>query len=539
MQFLDRHDFTIFTLPLSGKNSAGRIEDAVHQLLSLYPVPVSKEQIQLRKDRKSRNWIVAVYRKRSYIPAGKLSTWYILDSLPLFTGKVFFRVQHFTEICLMKNGALIESSCVDESTTSLEGESASAGAVFLSSEFYTSFKKNGNNRYIYELPLLLPSHSAKQIARYAIFGSIFAAIVLGSAYNYKKLQADKKEHQAQAMMLQLQKETEIRKKEKETLCANLYKKYHDLYIETPVEPYAYCSLIYRCLDTTAVVDSLSITSNTFQVDLRSSDAVRILKNFEKQQGLSGCTMNRIAVEQETGRQVYTVSGTAVQELPDIQDSDANKRSEFYQKQISDLEFRRNRLSAMTLSEAVADIRKLMIACGCREEYMQRQINAGAIELDVSIQGTSMALLSFLKKSAGSIIIKNIRIKNYADQNSVSALARIVTYIPENRDENNKIASSDMMNVAPAAISKSFTGFSGVIKRTDSRASLSATVSASRPEKAAWLTCLGTGKTSDGTVFIFIKDTKTGDISKINSFLDSGNGTIQFTGKDGKKYEVVK
>jgi hypothetical protein len=539
MQFHDRHDFAVFTLTLSGKNAGSRMEDAVRRLFSLYPVPVTKKQILLRKNRKMKNWIAAVYRGNDGIPAGVLSSWYILDTLPSFTGTVFFREERFAEICRMKNGALIESSCADVDSNEYEDAAHSAGAVFLSKEFYNSYHKSKNNIYLFELPSIIRAHSAKQIAEYTALGIILAAALFCTSYNYRKIQTGKKERQTAQEALKLQKETELKEKEKEALCSTLYKKYHDLYTETPVEPYAFCSLIYQCLDRTTTVDALSITGNTFQADLRGADAVRVLKKFEQQRGLAECTINRIAVEQETGKQVYTVSGTAVQVLPDSEKKDADGRTAFYEKKISGLEIQRNDCAKMTLSEAVLNIRERMNSCGCSEEYMQRQTNNGCIELDVSMKGTSTAVFSFLKESSGNSIIKNVRIKNYPDQNTVSALVRIVTYIPENRQTDNETAPADTQAVTPSAISSVFSGmYSGIKKTSAVPEGKKESPLVSKPERASWMAYLGTGRTTDGTVFIFIKNTKTGDIMKINNFTDNG-GAFYFTAADGSKYEVAK
>jgi hypothetical protein len=539
MQFHDRHDFAVFILTLSGKNAGSRMEDAVRQLFSLYPVPVTKRQILLRKNRKTKNWIAAVYRDKSGIPAGVLSTWYILDSLTSFTGTVFFREQRFTEICRMKNGALIESICTDAGTGEYEAAAHSAGAVFLSKEFYTTYHKNKNNTYLFELPSIIRAHSVKQIAEYTVLGIIIAVALVCAAYNYHKIQTGKKERQTAQEALKLQEEAERKGKEKEMLCSTLYKKYHDLYTETSVEPYAFCSLIYQCLDKTTTVDSLSITGNTFQVDLRGADAVSVLKKFEQQHGLTECTINRIAIEQETGKQVYTVSGTAVQVLPDAEKKDADGRTAFYEKKISGLEMQRNDCAKMTLSEAVWNIRKQMNSCGCSEEYMQRQTNNGCIELDVSMRGTSTAILSFLEQCSGNIIIKNVRIKNYPDQNTVSALVRIVTYIPENRQTDNETVSAETQTVTPAVISSVFSRtYSGIKKMTAVPEGKKKSPPVAKPKRVSWMTYLGTGRTSDGTVFIFIKNKKTGVIIKINKFTDSGK-TVSFTAADGKNYEVAK
>lgn len=539
MQFYDRHDFTVFILSLSGKNTGSRLADAVRQLVPLYPVPVAKEQILIRKNKKAKNWITAVYRGGTGIPAGVLSTWYILDALTSFTGTVLFREHRFTEICRMKNGALVESICTDADAADYDDAVQSAGAVFLSGEFYASYHKSKSNTRLFELPATVRSHSVKQIAEYAVLGIIMSAALFCTAYNYRKIQTGKKERQAAQEALKLQKETELKEKQKADLCSTLYKKYHDLYTETPAEPYTLCSLIYECLDRTTTIDSLSITGNTFQADLHGADAVKVLKQFEQQQGLTGCTINRVAVEQGTARQVYTVSGTAVQVLPDAGVTDADGRIAFYEKKISELEMYRNDCSEMSLSEAVRTIRERMNRSGCSEEYMQRQTNGGCIELDVSMRGTSTAILSFLKQSSGISVIKNVRIKNYPEQNTVSALIRVLTYIPENRQPGDETASVNIPAVSPSALSRVFSGtYSGVKKPAAAPAGKKENIPVEPLEKASWLTYLGTGRMTDGSVFIFLKNTKTGDIMKINNFTDSG-GTFCFTASDGRKYEVTK
>jgi hypothetical protein len=539
MQFYDRRDLTIFTLSLAGKNTAARLAAAVEQLRPLYPVPVTAGQILIRKNRNAHNWIVAVFRSGTDVPQGMLSTWYILDRLPSFTGTVLLRERTFTEICRLHKGTLLESTCTDTDTGAAEmyGSAHAAGAVFLHSGIFPSYDRSPENKYVFELPDTLRTMTGRKIGGYALALLLLSAALMCTAYNYRRIRNEKKVRLAAQAAVRIKKEAAEKEQKKTELCAALYKTYSALYAQTPVEPYAACSLIYDCLDQTTTVTSLSLSEQTFQADLYGSDAVRVLRNFERQPGLTSCTINRVAVEKDTGRQVYIVSGTVLHTLPDTADTDTGRRIAFYETKTAGLERYRNTCSAMTLSQAVLNIRTLMRSAGCSEEYIQRQTDGGTVELDVSMKGTGTAVFSFLKQCAGKIALTSLRIKNYPDRNTVSALVRVATYIPEKAENVTARTAENLPDVTPSALSTAFSRPHVAAAKT-AAAPEPTHSTPERAEKASWLTYLGAGRTSDGTQCIFLKNTRTGDITKITNFTETG-GMLSFTAGDGKKYEVTR
>lgn len=534
MTFYNRADFNIYYLTLSGKTRKERAIEINKYLSSLYPKNPLSKNIFVCKNGHGKNWIVAVNNSTKDGDDLELSTIYVAHKLSNFTGIVAFISNVFIELIEMNQGCIISSHYYKEMPDAVFRD---AKIIYL---YHTDIDKSYfGDRFVHIIRISDKYNPIvfRRILVLILSLTVFIFIIMFSRFSYKNYKLKQEEQINAIRNKQILDEREKQKQSQIDYCKLLQQKYTDFCTAVPLQAYSICSLIYKCMDTSCIIKTLSINGNTFQVELQCYDSLKILKNFETINGLYDCCMERSAVEQGTNLQTCTINGKAFQQinLPSFKSID--DKIIFLQNANTEIEQERTKHSQLTTADAAMKIRTLLKNNSCFEEYFQRVTDGTYTEFEIGIRGSSKSILSFIQSCSNKWDFRSVRIKNYTDQNSVSCTFKIITWIPQDKPATSSSYSTEQ-TISPNIISDAFSKKLPVINQTSPHIKAVIPSSTEQILRVDWLVFIGTGIIDDGRTMLFIKNIKTGDILQINEFSKTDNGNYLIC-IDNKQYEVQK
>lgn len=347
-----------------------------------------------------------------------------------------------------------------------------------------------------------------------------------------RLKMQKKENDSMA-----QKEMERQKaegmrilKEKEDTLASLENEYDKKVSESYGKIYPYMERIYIAIGENSTVENISISRDSFSIEVTTKDAVRILRNFEGNAVFRSVKMNRSTVRGRTETVTYSGEFSRIRKKADARLGIDDKIS-FYAGGIDAMNARRERLRALRLSEYIKGIRDLLRRNGCAEQYIQLRGGEKTTEVEFFVLSSSRSILNFIKTVQDGednlVDIRQIRIRNSEVRNRVQTSICFDSGIePKDNDglfpeySGKKIGLSDIDKIfykAPARKTVAARTQAGQVNPSAGKPAAAKTSGQTVPVKKdirlKKLSYVGLTKTG-GKVFVIAKDDEMGSIYKI-------------------------
>lgn len=368
-------------------------------------------------------------------------------------------------------------------------------------------------------------------AKFALALAVLFAMSLMAGF-YVRLKMQKKEMDSMA-----QKEMERQKaegmrilKEKEEALESLENEYDKKASESYGKIYPYMERIYIAIGENSTVENISISRDSFSIEVTTRDAVRILRNFEGNAVFRSVKMNRSTVRGRTETVTYSGEFSRIRKKADARLGIDDKIS-FYAGGIDAMNARRERLRALRLSEYIKGIRDLLRRNGCAEQYIQLRGGEKTTEVEFFVLSSSRSILNFIKAVQDGednlVDIRQIRIRNSEVRNRVQTSICFDSGIePKDNDglfpeySGKKIGLSDIDKIfykAPARKTVAARTQAGRSKPSAGKPAAAKasgqTVRTSTSARLKKLSYVGLTKTG-GKVFVIAKDDEMGSIYKI-------------------------
>lgn len=347
-----------------------------------------------------------------------------------------------------------------------------------------------------------------------------------------RLKMQKKERDSMA-----QKEMERQKaegmrilKEKEEALESLENEYDKKASESYGKIYPCMERIYIAIGEDSTVENISISRDSFSIEVTTRDAVGILRNFEGSAVFRSVKMNRSTVRGRTETVTYSGEFSRIRKKADERLGIDDKIS-FYAGGIDAMNARRERLRALRLSEYIKGIRDLLRRNGCAEQYIQLRGGEKTTEVEFFVLSSSRSILNFIKTVQDGednlVDIRQIRIRNSEVRNRVQTSICFDSGIePKDNDglfpeySGKKIGLSDIDKIfykAPARKTVAARTQAGRSKPSAGKPAAAKTSGQTVPVKKdirlKKLSYVGLTKTG-GKAFVIAKDDEMGSIYKI-------------------------
>lgn len=308
------------------------------------------------------------------------------------------------------------------------------------------------NVYISNINIKKQEKNIKLVILIFFIITIILLIILGLKTVSKKIDIEKQE-KMEVEKQNIQK-IEYQKSLQQEL-ANKKNKYEQL-MENDFELiYPILENIYVCLKGNSKIENLSISKNTFSVDIKTDDSIEILKKFEQSKYFSSVKMNRTTTV--NNKELVTFTGSYVNSFEGIRDdSSTEEKIEFYANKISIINNKIEKQKAIPISNYIANIKHYLQKNNCEEQYIQLRGELTNIEVECSILSESKDILNFIKEiqniESPIYKIKEIKIRN---TNKIQTNIIFTTGIELIEDDLLVTNNENVKNISSTEMSKLF------------------------------------------------------------------------------------
>ena len=247
-----------------------------------------------------------------------------------------------------------------------------------------------------------------------VLAVLFAMSVMTGFCVRLKMQKKERDSMAQKEMERQKAEGMRILKEKEEALESLENEYDKKVSESYGKIYPYMERIYIAIGENSTVENISISRDSFSIEVTTKDAVRILRNFEGNAVFRSVKMNRSTVRGRTETVTYSGEFSRIRKKADARLGIDDKIS-FYAGGIDAMNARRERLRALRLSDYIKGIRDLLRRNGCSEQYIQLRGGEKTTEVEFFVLSSSRSILNFIKAVQDGednlVDIRQIRIRN--------------------------------------------------------------------------------------------------------------------------------
>ena len=519
-----RSSYTLFILPKS--------VDVKEFLKFNYPSKITEANYIVVKTRYNR--LCFIYKSINDINNKINPTLYIVNRCTSFTGKVLFEDYGEKEILEFKNGELIKTELLSTSIINIKD----VQKIFIDK----SKTKRRDIIYI--------SNPKNRIRNLLI---LLLSFIMGALIFYKIsshfIQVNLQEKQIMEDQLKRQQEELKQKQELNKKLEDLKQEYTSLMNNQYPDVYETISVIIRNLEKETKIENLSIEKNTFEVDMYTKNALKVLNNFEADPYISNIKMNRSVIEGNREYTVYSGTSSKIYEYYD-KDKTLQEQIDFYTNKINDY----NKDNHVLLSRYIQDIRDLLSKTDCKELYLSIKTDNEYLIVELSVQADKTNLFNYLKMNMEiepKKIIKTARIKTKTNQ-KLEAVLLFNTRIKKeslNRETNSNFMA--IQSLLPKDLAEKF----GTEKRIQSstsniqsynsvslnraQASSNTEVKSNKQtvQKRQTVTSLiyvGKGGITDADKYIFVKENRETQVFKLRfNSVDDKSGNYYFTDENGK------
>lgn len=304
-------------------------------------------------------------------------------------------------------------------------------------------------------------------------------------------------------------------KEKQIKLENLKKQYEEISNNQYEKIYFYIELLYSVMPLNTTIENLSIEGKSFSVEVTTSDATKILQNFERNMIFSSVKMNRSTVNKNSERVSYVGKFSFSVKEPE-ENLSTDQKISFYEKEITFFDERKNHQKEIAISEYIKNIRNIMHKYSLNEQYIQLKGNDKSAEIEFFVYSNSQNLLRFIKEIQNEnnslVDIKHLVIRNSEMPDKIQTTIIFDSGIETQNIKNDDYSYSDKKYSA-AEINKIFYK-TPIVKKTEQK-----NLKKPKEEKKSFsislkkLSFIGLTKI-DGKTFVMAKDDEMQSIYRI-------------------------
>ncbi len=517
-EIADRKDYSVYVIPENVN---------VYDFLNRnHPFKIVRENIFIVRNKKSR--LCYLFNKKASVEGKILSSRYIANRYRKFSGKIFFRCNGFVELLDLNRGEVQYSELVDSTLPDCK--------IVYGEEIKAISKKD------------LYYRTSKYELLQKVLGFIALSVILSTSlvYMVNKVKISNESiiaHQKELELLEQHKVEENKRKSGKLL--ELKNKYENKFIVQNTEIYPIINLIYDNLTSDCVIENLNIHRTDFQIDITTKNAIEILSRLETNPRIEKIQMNRTA--SSSGLEHVSFSGKIkkVLKVP-LENESVDSKILFYEELLAEPK------REFVFSEYAKNIRSLIVANKCKEEFLQVRNIDGLIDLECELKGSGINILNLIKAFddyESKIEIKNIRIRNAKNTSLCNLNVVFETFIDVNSLNKSELENTNIKEASPNEIG---VVFRSRMEQTNSKPKIEAKHRNIIPEKqiksriAGKLDLLGKGANKDYEKIIFLKNSVTGEILKVpvvkseiedNYALESIDEYVVYINKE--EYKVTK
>lgn len=506
-EIADRKDYSVYVIPENVN---------VYDFLKRnHPFEIVEENIFLVRNKKSR--LCYLFNKKASVEGKILSSRYIANRYRKFSGKICFRCNSFVELLVLNRGEVQCSELVDSTLPGCDtvyGEELKA--VSKKDLFYRIGK--------YEL--------LQKVLGVTAIGAILSVCLI---YMVNKVKISNESIIARQKELELLEQHKIEEhKIKTGRLLELKSKYENKLSVQNAKIYPIINLIYDNLTRDCVIENLNIQRADFQIDITTRNAIEILSKFETNPRIEKIQMNRTASSSGLDHVSFTGKIKKILRTP-LESESVDSKILFYEELLAEPK------RELVFSEYAKNIRSLIVANKCREEFLQVRNIEGFIDLECELKGSGINILNLIKsfdESETKIEIKNIRVRNAKNASMCNLNVVFETFIDANSLNRDDLENTDIKEASPNEIGVVFRSRMEQINFKPKVETKHRNFNPEKPKKTMTvgkLDLLGKGANRDYGKIIFLKNSVTGEILKVPVVKSEINGNYALESID--EYDV--
>lgn len=302
--------------------------------------------------------------------------------------------------------------------------------------------------------------------------------------------------------------------------------------------------LYKCLIGKTTIENISISNDTFFVEVRTEDCVKVLRKFEESNNFTLVKMNKTTIVDNN--EIVTLSGKYQnsKEYP-LDTLSIEEKIRFYDEKIKEAKTNNENEKDISISTYIEKIKYVLKTNLCKEEYIQTKGNLKDIEVECFFTASSTNLLNFIKQiqeiDNPRFWIKEIRINNKA--NSIQVIVSFASGIEVKADELELLEVANR-SIEPNDLSKLFNK-STVVAKTNTEIEKKQDLNISKRIEQIKLIYVGKA-TINNEIKVVVKDEQMNSLYKLIQVTDEIEENCFFienekmTAKiNNKYYEVIK
>jgi hypothetical protein len=550
IEFYDRTAYQLFTLEIPHVRGNELVSAVNYKLSSLYPGDIDKQNIQIRKNG-SKKWgyLVFVLDKNTGRTMLPLSPLFVQHVFTLKSAHVLYINKLWIDYIHVENGIILsatvkirtESQLIDDVKDVCAAETGlTIYCDMADKELLASFQEDDNvifldsntelkNIDVHKISLFAEKSPVMKWRRRTIAASVLFVFLIFSLLLYRH-RKDESERSALLRLEQEQAQIENLQRQREAQrLSELKIQYQQIISSKVATPFDIAAVISECANPQTRIQSATFNGSFFQIEGISNNSLDLLRKFENHRLVSDARLHQ--VHPTANRDTFTLSGTVHAETIPIDDSTLS-----VDEQIAVLE----NLIALEMNYASSEMqltpsafgetaKTLFAKWGCTVSSYQFMNEPQKTEVEFSLRGTGNGFFNALYEIKTNHRLWDVRltqIRNLYPRNMLDIVLRIRTEYHHSNTGSMPNAPAETPNPYPvAAISRNYfppipaprTAIEPVIVREQ--------LPPARTERVSWLEYVGSVNDDSNTRYIYIKNTRTGDILRLGQFTE---GNMRYT-----------
>ncbi len=567
---IPRTSYSLFIVDiprLTGKELRSAIR---HYLTGIYPGDLDQSVIDIIKNgSKKYSYLVFVLDKSFEGKPLPVSTLYTRRYFGRGSGRSLYLGDRWAEYVIVEQGVLVKSVVKPRDKRWRPGQLSSVfgpgdePVVIFCRETDRSLFDDPAMSGIYKLRILDKDLKRTVTARISLFSNLSPerkrlwilltilgiSIAIGGGsllYAYKssleeRLQRSLREQELQDKLKDEERRDRLRLEE-------LQRAYAELAESKVVGPYEIAELIAANLNSRTQIISATIKEGFFQIEAYAPDSLAVLEAFEKNRRIKTPRLQQI--RPMGNRERFTLSATVLPEVKEI-DPDISVK-----EQITHLETLVENLrnpfggrTAISPSLFGVSIRSLLTKWGCQVNTYQYLLTDNGRELEFSIRSPSSRFFNFLQDVSlhgANWEVTLVQIRNLFPQNLLDVVLRVRSrnIIEDRLNDAYVLELEEASGPLPVGnISRHYFNVPLPAPAATPPAPVLPPPLPARIEQVSWLEYMGEVGDGDGGQFLYIKNTRTGNMMKLIlngqgdmscRFMESGNIEARI---GGSMYEI--
>ncbi|MDR2965498.1 MAG: hypothetical protein LBU88_06960 [Treponema sp.] len=552
IEIYNRTSYLLFTLDIPNL-SGGELKSAIKiKLNSLFPGNIEERNVKIIKNgSKKWSYLVFVLNKETGSTMLPLSPLFVQHRFSKQTVNALFIDKSWLDYTCLENGAIKSSTVKIRNEDSLLDDvknfyNKETGLTIYCDKkdkiFFESISDYENIVFfdineelsktdVHKISLYSEKSPVVKLKRIGAAAVLLILMVTGTILMHEH---QKMENERNALLRieqeRLEQERITRQQELKKL-EELKTQYYEIISTKTTTPFDISAIISDCAGAQTRINSATFNGNFFQIEGIAANSLELLRKFEEHRLVRNARLHQ--VHPSNNRDTFSLSGTVLVEAVII-DNDILSISEqiFILENLigeeTDEETMKYPLSPSSFGQA---INALFRKWGCTVNSYQFMNEPYRTEVEYSIRGSGNGFFNALyeiktRNRAWDVHLTQIR--NLYPRNLLDIVVRIRTEYHPLDTENATFAPASTESAVPvpvASISRNYFPPAPTAPRNPAAREQPVVVQLpSRIERVAWLEFIGSIRDHNDNNFIYIKNTRTGDVVRL---VQSNEGNMRY------------